>query len=375
MRLRPGFLLQILACLLALAAVSPASPPRSLVLVQWSDIHFGNPAYVAAAWQEALAEGLALRPDVALLTGDQIDAACPRGEWLRRRREFFSRFGPVLRSLATSRPLIVCLGNNDLYPNYDTSPESLEQGLLPYRQALGPNCYLDDLGHGVYPRTIAGSTWITLNSMVFSPANKYQGRAEQARRTLEWLQETLRSLPSGRPVVLACHIPPTYDLWDHKPAWVPQDLVRLQGLLEGHRGPVAVVAGHFHRNEIHADSLPGGGAIPILVGGSLSEKYDNQPNWRTYHWTLDASGGLARATYRLRYPGRPRWSRRYDLPEPRRVRTYTELIGRLAGSPPFYEQYMRDLWAYNGHWRQYSQGENRQAALDQIFVRPPGQDH
>ncbi|MCL6445135.1 MAG: CoA transferase, partial [Alicyclobacillus sp.] len=131
-------------------------------------------------------EAFEFRDEARALIEERIRTR-PREEWLRRRGAFFSRFGPLLRSLAARRPFIVCLGNNDLYPNYDTSPESLEQGLLPYRQLLGSNYYLDDLGHGIYPRTIAGSTWITLNSMVFSPANKYEGRPEQARRTLEWL--------------------------------------------------------------------------------------------------------------------------------------------------------------------------------------------
>ncbi len=137
-----------------------------------------------------------------------------------------------------------------------------------YRRQLGRAFYLDELGNGVCPGAVGGITWISLNSLVFSPLNQYEGRGEQARRTLQWLRQQLAAQPPGRTVVIASHIPPTWDLFGHNPAWEPADLQRLGEILEAYPGCALIVSGHFHRNELHAFTLKQGRAVPVLDAGA-----------------------------------------------------------------------------------------------------------
>lgn len=361
----------LLTLLVALLLVLPsgAAPLRSLVFVQWSDLHAGHPDTHPGDWDRALDEGLALHPAGLLLSGDATDNKCPEGEFRRRVEAFLGGFAPRVRS--SGLPVLVTLGNNDVPANYSSEPANLAPVLAAWRRHLGKAFYLDELGNGVHPRTLGGMTWISVNSLVFSPINPYEGRGLQARRTLEWLQRELRALPAGRPVVLLSHIPPTWDLYGHNPAWDPDELASLQGLLEERRAPVVILSGHFHRNELHALTLADGRAVPVLDAGALSGKYGSHPNWRTHGWTLEASGAPRQLAWQVRYPGHPEWNRRQEVEQPFQARTWTRFVQRLASDPAFYMQYMQDFWAHGPTWREDAgKPDVRRALLDEFLVRP-----
>lgn len=362
-------LITTLLALLFLAPSWAAPPERNLVLVQWTDIHYGNEEWDPAAWHSALAEGTAMRPDAILLTGDNADNKCDAPEFARRTEFFLKKYVP--RILGSGAPVLLSMGNNDFGANYQSDPENLAPVLAAYRRHFGKAWYLDDLGNGTYPRTVAGMTWISINSLVFSPLNQYENRGVQAERTFSWLQAEMERQPAGRPIVLLTHIPPTWDMYGHNPAWDPQFLGRLQSLLEARKGPVVIVAGHFHRNEVHAFSLRDGRAVPVLDAGSLSLKYGNQANWRSYLWTLDPAHTPTRMAWRIRYPKHPEWNSLYSVDRPFLARTWSDYVARLASEKGFYERYMADFWAHNKNWKtDAAKADNRDAMLDEFFVRP-----
>jgi len=362
-------LLSIVLFLVVLLGPSWAAPLRTLRFVQWSDLHCGHEQTRSADWEKAQRQGLALRPEVLVLTGDLVDNKCPPEEFRRRTEEFLGTHAPRFR--VTGLPLVVSLGNNDLPSNYQTEPGELAEVLATWRRHLGPAFYLDELGNGVCPRQVAGITWISLNSLVFSPQNHFEGRGLQAQRTMTWLQRQLAALPADRPVVIASHIPPTWDQFGHAPAWEPAQIQRFGEVLEGHRAPVVVLSGHFHRNEVHALSLSDGRAVPILDAGAISGKYGYQSNWRSYYWTLDSRSWPQRINWRNRYLANSQWDQAWQVDRPDLSRTWSAYVIRLAGDPRFYLDYMRDFWANQDSWRTNALKPGvREGILDEFFVRP-----
>lgn len=346
----------------------PAAGTRKISVVTWTDIHFGNEKYEPTAWREAYDGGCSLHPDVVAMTGDQMDNKCSKEEFLDRQDAFLRELSQRLDKLEA--PVMITYGNNDFYANYQTDPEVLKTTTDAYARWLGKYVYLDALGNGVYPRTVAGMTWISVNSQIFSQRNRYAGRGQQADRTFAWLGARLSSLPRGRPVVLLLHIPPSYDLYDGGLSWRPQDLQKLGELLKNYRGPVVLLSAHYHRNEVHAFTVPGRGPVPLLVAGSASFKYGNFPNWRSSQWTLSPDGSVARFDWVNHYPGHPAWDAAWNLVAPYAPSTYRALAESLRDNLEAYLAYMVDLYAHNADWKKWADDPRTRPMLVEQ-VAPP----
>jgi len=365
--------LQVLVLLLSLFLVpglEAAAPPRTVKIVQFSDIHYGNEEYKPEAWHKAFDEGEKVRPDVFLFTGDQADNKCTPEEFWKR---LDGVIGEIRVRLDRVRaPAMLVLGNNDLVKNYQTDPEVLNPTLKAYRKGLGSYYYLDELGNGVYPRVVKGITWISLNTQIFSRHNKYSGRPEQAARTLEWLRDALKALPQERPVVILVHIPPTYDLYDHSLSWLAEDLDRFLDVVRDHRGPMLIIGGHYHRNEIHSLTRAGKLDVPILLAGSLSFKYGNYPNWRDYALKFAHRGEMSSFAYRIRYPDDASWNTTWGIERPMRMASISAWITRIGDSTEKYLRYMRDLYAHNKKWESWASAEGaRRTMLREVWSTVP----
>ena len=348
-------LIFIILLTLALAAAAPGQKP-TLRLVQWSDIHAGGRHFEPEVWDQALEEGLELRPDAILLTGDQGDNSRDRPTFGSRLQEFMAG---LATDLADAPPLLLTLGNDDLAFNYQTAPEQLAQTDALMRATLKERYYLDGQGNGVSPDHVGGLTWISLNATFFSPANRYEKAAEQAEDTFRWLERQLAS--RGGHVVLLCHIPPSWDLWQQRPAWRSECLQRLQAILEGYPHPVTILCGHYHRNHVQAYHRRQGD-VPVLVAGSLSNKFGYQPNWRTYEWT---PGGAL--DYTVRYPGHPEWTHAWHV-DPTRLE---EFRLRLQNDDAAYLDYMQDIFCHQQNLPAAAAAPGiRQAVLDEFWVHP-----
>jgi len=341
-------LLQLLLILLLALAPTLAGERGRLRIVQWSDIHAGKKHYLPEAWAEARREGLALKPDLILLTGDQGDNSYDKPGFAARLKEFMATLGPEIR------PLLVTLGNDDLEDNYQSDPRHLAETTAIFRETLGERYYLDDLGNGVFPQRPGGITWISLNSVVFSANNRTPEAPEQARQTFAWLRQQLQ----GGPVVLLCHIPPAWDLWTGQPAWKSEHLRSLQEILLAYPDPVTIVCGHFHRNHVQGYRRPQGN-VPVLTAGSLSDKFGYAPNWRTYDW------GAEGIDYEVRYPGHPEWTSGWHV-EADELDDFRE---RLVADEGAYLQYMQDVYEHHADLANMA-AKARERILDEFWVHP-----
>ena len=316
--------------ILGLSALFPRpalSRTRSLHFVQWSDVHWGSDEDAPDAWREALERGLAEEPPLVLFTGDHGDNGRGRGDFGERTRGFWG----TARERLGSRPLLMTLGNADFRENYQTDPANLAETAGLYREIWGDRYYLDGVGNG--SQRVENLDWISLNTQVFSYKNRYPKADEQAQASLDWLAQRLQAAPGG--CVLLLHIPPTVDLFNGLQAWRSEPLQRFWSVLTAHTGPVTVLGGHFHRNEVHAFKRPQG-EVCVLVTSSLSRKYGYSPNWRSNHWTLGDQGELIRADYDLLYPGHGDFRSHYKVERPQDFLTQ---VDRTA--------YLNDLFAHH----------------------------
>ncbi|MBI3929346.1 MAG: metallophosphoesterase [Armatimonadetes bacterium] len=342
------------------------------ILIEWSDIHFTttHPYFVPEAWNVAAAQGIAAEPEIVVLGGDILDDNTGGSEQLFV--QFADAFLPELAATLDQlgRPAPITLGNEDLYLDYNTDPDVLAVSFAKFRQHLGSRFYLDGLGNGVFPEPLLGMKWISVNSVLFSPNNDYEGRAGQAQATFDWLRRELLEDPSG-PVVILAHIPPTADLYNQTAAWNCADLEQFVSVLSAHPGPILILGGHFHRNEVHALAVPGHEVVPILLAGSTSAKYGNLPNWRTYRWTLRGDGALAQVDYDLHYPQNPALDSTWIWSNPFRASTWQDFVETLALDPVLYRRYGLDVYSQNASAEQcLSNPVIREALLNEVWAPP-----
>ncbi len=280
------------------------------------------------AWERGLKQG----PDLILMTGDHGDNGDGELDFGERLTGLWGHLVPRLP--ASSVPLLLCLGNSDFRNNYQTDPNTLAETCEIYRRMLGSRYYLDELGNG--RREAAGLTWLSLNSQMFSPKNRYSGAVAQGAQSLRWLREQLAS--STGPAVILTHIPPCLDLYLGASAWRVEESKEFWAIVESHPRPCWLVGGHFHRNEVHArarERTP----VPLLVAGSLSRKYDYAPNWRSWSWQVGPEG-LVDCRYRLYYPGHSDWESEYCIDD-------VQAFARQLEDPAFLNRYRRDLFAHH----------------------------
>ena len=115
---------------------------------------------------------------------------------------------------------------------------------------------------------------------------------------IDWLRKTLRAT-RGKPVVVATHTPACEDFYmgSVHPGWPAESREAwIDALSEGN--VVAVICGHFHRNEIHWDRR----GVPTYVAPPIAGFWGRQASYRIYE--LDpATGRLGYRTVYIEDPG------------------------------------------------------------------------
>lgn len=346
-----------------------SSSLSSFSFVQWSDVHMGEAHTRVEEWQQAFADGIAVSPRALVCTGDVMDNKNLTAEAFQARSEAWLReYVPAM--LATKAPILFCYGNNDFYRNYNTEPSNFAPVATAYSQALGDAYYLDDLGNGVYPRRVGGMTWLSLNTLVFSPANSYAGRGIQATRTLEWLSEQVDKYGNKTPLVILAHIPPTYDAYDHKSAWDAPSLRKFRDILVRAQKPVVILSGHFHRNEQHAIALDGNRVAVVLDAGGISRKYGYVANYRHYRWTMNGNAGATGLAWTICYPSEKGWNTQWSVSDPFTSEVWTAFLGKLRTDEAFYRKFTLDFWSHASDYEKLaSPPAQRQGILDEVFVK------
>ncbi|MBN9417934.1 MAG: metallophosphoesterase [Candidatus Eremiobacteraeota bacterium] len=331
---------------------------EELRLVQFSDLHSGGPHFWLEALKEATEQGLALKPQAILLTGDHGDNSLDKSEFDARIMLDMQRWRKALEGYQGE--IFLTPGNDDVGHNYQTQPADLKAQWHAFQETFGERNYLNELGNGISPSKLGGLRWLSLNSQIFSPLNKTPEAPEQARQTFQWLRQTLGE--SQQPVVILCHIAPSWDLYLGKPGWKEEYLRELDQVLGDYPGQVMFVCGHMHRN--HVQAMRPARPIPILTGGALATKYGYQSNWRDYRWQVD-DRGVERVEYTLHYIQHPEWTIDYQL-EPDHIDSF---LDRLRNDADFFRQYFCDIYGHFEKWQQKAEDPaQRRGVFEQFWV-------
>ena len=97
---------------------------------------------------------------------------------------------------------------------------------------------------------------------------------------IAWLRENLRA-SGNRPVIVATHTPAAADFYNGElhPGWPDAERERwVNALAEGN--VVAVICGHFHRDEVHWDER----GVPTYVAPSIAGFWGRQGSFRIYEF-------------------------------------------------------------------------------------------
>ncbi len=328
---------------------------QEFTAAQVTDLHWGHPTFERENWEKVWPKLESSPPDILLLTGDHADNRGSRSVFFRRTHEFLADLQQRLQGRRLR--VAVTLGNNDLYPNYSTDPEMLEKVLRAYRHYLGAEFYLDELGNGRHPDPPAGTAWLSLNAQLFSPKNGYSGAQEQAEQAMRWLQEELALVEQGTTVYLLSHIAPVVDLWDGDLSWQQHWVDRIREVLNASGHEVAIVSGHFHRNEISSLELDSERVVPVFVSSALCRKYDYHAAWREYRFSGD------QVEFTIDYPGLDRRSQRYRLAGVFGMTPFRKFQEGLLESTEAYEEYAREVYAWNPEWRSWATDKSKRALL------------
>jgi len=193
-----------------------------MILAQLSDPHICAPgqllfgrADTSASLDQAVERlnGLAIPPDLVVVTGDLTDRGTP---------EEYAEFRRVMAPLDC--PYIVIPGNHDR--------RDAMRAAFPDLPRTGPLHYsIED-----FPIRL-----LCLDSLI-----EGSGRGEIGAEQLRWLDRTLNAAP-GRPTVVALHHPPFSTGISHVDAVGLADADALGAVIAAHPQVERVIAGHVHR--------------------------------------------------------------------------------------------------------------------------------
>jgi 3',5'-cyclic AMP phosphodiesterase CpdA len=248
--------LAVMAAVLLVGAAGPASAPEAshtgphFWFVQITDTHLGDRDNTARTAQAVTAINRLPMPIAFVAhTGDIMMDNLTDAEALQD--------ADVLNSLAA--PLYSVPGNHDVVPG------QLAAFVEAYQRRFGP------LARAV---EISGVVLLFVCTEPLAQAQPIAGYDP-----LAWLEEQLAAA-GDRPVILFTHTPPMEDFYDNRmhPGWPDEARVRWRQLID--RPNVrAVIAGHFHRDELHWT-----GNVPTYVAAPIAGYFGRQISFRLYEY-------------------------------------------------------------------------------------------
>jgi Icc-related predicted phosphoesterase len=173
--------------------------------------------------------------------------------------EIAQRGMAVFRGL--NRPIHFLPGNHDI-PH--TGP----------RQAAEVDCYLKTVGPLSHTLETHGVV------MIFFFAEPLTGKFPvPGYDAWEWLENALNEAQE-KPVIIFLHTPPVKDFYANRahPGWPSEIVSRWNELLKRHNVK-AVIAGHFHRDEMHR--LNG---VPLFISAPIADLFGRQGSYRIYEY-------------------------------------------------------------------------------------------
>ena len=320
-----------------------------LNFVQWSDTHWGEEHTSRAVLEKTINDGLKERDvDFYIFAGDCVDNKKADKKIFQNRVDEFCK-DYLQRMVDSKKPVLFTYGNNDFYKNYNTEPGNMRPTMEAVAKTFGKEYYLDELGNGVYPEKIKGTTWICMNSLIFSRKNSCPEDilSKQRLNTLNWLESNLQKVPAQSTAVILCHVPPCIDAYDDKPQWDSDSMNRFHQILAESKCQAVIVSGHTHRSELHYFKINKDKSVPLIISGAISEKYNYVANYRFNKWIFDREDGKPELfMWEIRYPEHPKYNVMSLIDEPTETETWEDFRESLKDNPLDYFSYMMDFYAH-----------------------------
>jgi hypothetical protein len=292
-----------------------------------SDIHLNpfarkpNPSLVGSDTNAALFVAALVRmrravpnPAVVLIPGDFLTH-----DFERRSRNHARNASPSDDAIRTMQTIATGFGRAFPYARFAIAVGNNDAPCGDYRSALGtpylaavartwaplvnrggaaPDFAQSFAAGGHYTATlpIGGLRLVAIDSVPLSV--QYAGDCAvlagyPPARELTWLAQTLAATPPGMRNVVMMHVPPGYDAFSMQasrglliwPFLYPDANATLLATMSAPENRVAyAIAGHSHRFDFRLD-----GNVPVLVFGSISPVYRNNPAFFALHVGPDGS--------------------------------------------------------------------------------------
>jgi 3',5'-cyclic AMP phosphodiesterase CpdA len=226
------------------------SSPR-FYFVQISDCHFGNGAH-AARMRDIVDRVNALPMPIAcaVVTGDLTSDNITKAATLTAAAGAFARIKVPVHYLP---------GNHDIQVKH------VEATVNAYTNAFGPLASQAEYN---------GVEFLMLYTEPLRRPIRIAGYDP-----LAWLQAAIKTAGT-KPVLVFHHTPPFEDFYDNQmhPGWPRAAREQWDRLIQS-ANVKAVIAGHFHRDELHWS-----GSVPCFVASSVAGYWGRQGSFRLYEY-------------------------------------------------------------------------------------------
>ena len=233
-------------------AYPQAANEGAFCFVQITDTHFGSGDH--AARTQTIVDRINNLPmpiACAIHTGDLVSDDIADGHTL----------GIATAALARIHvPVHVLPGNHDILRT------NLMATLSVYTNRVGPLCSRAEHNGVVF--------------LLFYNEPLRKNFTVKGYDALAWLEAALKEA-GNKPVIVCLHSPPVEDFYDNRlhRGWKPEYQKRFVDLVNAAPNVKAVLAGHFHRDELHWL-----GRVPLYVSSSVAGYWGRQGSFRVYEY-------------------------------------------------------------------------------------------
>lgn len=139
--------------------------------------------------------------------------------------------------------------------------------------------------HGYYSALLEPHLrMINLNSILFSPLRNL-AQPEQATLQLKWFAKQLNEARAlGESVLIATHISPAYNIYDHGLLWIPEYFnFFLQLIGQYQSNIIGILVAHTHQEELKMiKDKQGNNIVGMYFTAGLSTAYGNSPSIKSF---------------------------------------------------------------------------------------------
>ncbi len=281
------------------------SPTRG---IQDNDLDWATFQLLLAATHRSIQAGIITKPQFIIVLGDLVGHM--RSTSTSAEESETLVFNAVKNTFPDT-PLFYVFGNNDsLTVNYGPFSDSASPNVSksPYDVAINEGHWKNGfLSTGVqcgnqkniFPCLMTQNTvngyysaylkpqlrLITLNSVLFSP-RRTQVSEKDAMSQLDWLEQQLKTAETNKEsVLIAMHIPPGNNVFDHSAFWLPAEQDAFLKLLNSYQNIIlGILSSHTHAEELKIIKDGSNKTISgVYFTAALSTSHGNAPSEKTFY--------------------------------------------------------------------------------------------